>query len=121
VPLVSQQAKVIESNCAYDVKQICGEMGADRWDEKQWKQNFEEYDVLVMTAQIFLNILRHGFISLSQVNLLIFDECHHTAKKHPYNLIMKEFYKRCPEESRPKIFGMTASPVNTRSSLHSAR
>ncbi|CAG8559865.1 22395_t:CDS:2 [Racocetra persica] len=120
VPLVFQQANVIEANCDLKVKHFCGEMGVDLWSEKEWRKNFENYDVLVMTAQIFLNILRHGFISLSQVNLLVFDECHHASKKHPYNLIMREFYDRCPEESKPKIFGMTASPVNTRSALHSA-
>ncbi|CAG8741190.1 35674_t:CDS:2 [Gigaspora margarita] len=120
VPLVFQQANVIKANCDLKVRHVCGEMGVDLWSEKEWRNNFENYDVLVMTAQIFLNILRHGFISLSQVNLLVFDECHHTSKKHPYNLIMREFYDRCPEESKPKIFGMTASPVNTRSALHSA-
>ncbi|RIA97599.1 hypothetical protein C1645_813834 [Glomus cerebriforme] len=120
VPLVFQQANVIKANCDVKIKHFCGEMGVDLWSEKQWKTNFENFDVLVMTAQIFLNILRHGFISLSQVNLLVFDECHHTSKKHPYNLIMREFYDRCREEDRPKIFGMTASPVNTRSAIHSA-
>ncbi|CAG8675935.1 16194_t:CDS:2, partial [Dentiscutata erythropus] len=120
VPLVFQQANVIKANCDLKVKHVCGEMGVDLWSEKEWRNNFENFDVLVMTAQIFLNILRHGFISLSQVNLLVFDECHHTSKKHPYNLIMREFYDRCPDESKPKIFGMTASPVNTRSALHSA-
>ncbi|RGB34312.1 hypothetical protein C1646_653906 [Rhizophagus diaphanus] len=120
VPLVFQQSDVIKANCDIKVMRFCGEMGVDLWSEKQWKKTFIEYDVLVMTAQIFLNILRHGFISLSQVNLLVFDECHHTSKKHPYNLIMREFYDRCPEENRPKIFGMTASPVNTRSAIHSA-
>ncbi|CAG8634049.1 16813_t:CDS:2 [Funneliformis mosseae] len=120
VPLVFQQASVINANCDLKVKHFCGEMGVDLWSEKQWRNYFENFDVLVMTAQIFLNILRHGFISLTQVNLLVFDECHHASKKHPYNLIMREFYDRCPEEQRPKIFGMTASPVNTRSTLHSA-
>ncbi|CAG8495182.1 4853_t:CDS:2 [Diversispora eburnea] len=120
VPLVFQQAEVLKSNCSFNIKKFCGEMGVDLWSEKQWAKYFEENDVLVMTAQIFLNILRHGFISLKQVNLLVFDECHHTSKKHPYNLIMREFYDRCPEEQKPKIFGMTASPVNTRSNIHSA-
>jgi hypothetical protein len=60
---------VIKANCDLKVKHFCGEMGVDLWSEKQWKQNFENYDVLVMTAQIFLNILRHGFISLQQVNI----------------------------------------------------
>ncbi|CAG8442886.1 9275_t:CDS:2 [Ambispora leptoticha] len=120
VPLVFQQSKVIESNCDLRIKPLCGEMGVDLWSEKEWRNYFEQYDVLVMTAQIFLNILRHGFISINRVNLLIFDECHHAAKKHPYNLIMREFFDRCPEKDRPKIFGMTASPVKTRSGINAA-
>ena len=67
VPLVFQQAAVIKANCDVKVKHFCGEMGVDLWTEKIWKQNFEEFEVAVMTAQIFLNILRHGFISMSQV------------------------------------------------------
>ena len=62
---------MIKANCAARAKYFCGEMGVDLWDEKHWRQNFENFDVLVMTAQIFLNILRHGFISLSQVNIPI--------------------------------------------------
>jgi endoribonuclease Dicer len=44
------------------------------------------------------------------VSLLIFDECHHTRKNHAYNGIMRE-YHQCPVVQRPKIFGMTASPI----------
>jgi endoribonuclease Dicer len=65
-----------------------------------------------MTAQIFLNILRHSFLKMASVGLLILDECHHAVKKHPYSLIMQEFYHPAPPEQRPTIFGMTASPVN---------
>jgi hypothetical protein len=65
-----------------------------------------------MTAQIFLNILRHSFLKMGSVGLLILDECHHAVKKHPYSLIMQEFYHPAPPEQRPTIFGMTASPVN---------
>ncbi|KAI8991530.1 dicer-2 protein [Mycotypha africana] len=117
VPLVFQQASVIRANCDLKVEEMCGEMNVDNWSEKQWKLIFEENDVCVMTAQIFLDTLRHGFISLERVHLLIFDECHHATKKHPFNLIMREFYDRCPIENRPKIFGMTASPMHARSSV----
>ena len=35
---------------------------------------------------------RTPFVQMEQINLLIFDECHHAKKKHPYNRIMLEFY-----------------------------
>lgn len=65
-----------------------------------------------MTAQILLNILRHSIIKMEAINLLILDECHHAVKKHPYSLVMSEFYHTTPKERRPSVFGMTASPVN---------
>lgn len=68
--------------------------------------------VLVMTAQILLNILRHSIIKMEAINLLILDECHHAVKKHPYSLVMSEFYHTTSKEKRPSVFGMTASPVN---------
>ena len=47
---------------------------------------------------------------LIQVSLMVFDECHHTRKNHAYNGIMREYFQ-WPPEQRPKIFGMTASPI----------
>lgn len=68
--------------------------------------------VLVMTAQILLNILRHSIIKMECIHLLILDECHHAVKKHPYSLVMSEFYHVTSKAKRPAVFGMTASPVN---------
>ena len=42
--------------------------------------------------------------------MIVFDECHHTRKNHAYNGIMREYFQIPPNE-RPKIFGMTASPI----------
>lgn len=70
-----------------------------------------------MTAQILLNILRHSIIKMEVINLLILDECHHAVKKHPYSLVMSEFYHTTPKEKRPSVFGMTASPVNLKGIL----
>lgn len=41
---------------------------------------------------------------------MVFDECHHARKNHPYNGILREYFQ-VPAGRRPKIFGMTASPV----------
>ncbi|KAK6916929.1 Ribonuclease III domain [Dillenia turbinata] len=112
VPLVYQQAEVIRDQTGYQVGHYCGEMGQDFWDARRWQREFESKQVLVMTAQILLNILRHSIIKMEAINLLILDECHHAVKKHPYSLVMSEFYHTTPKEKRPSVFGMTASPVN---------
>ncbi|KAK4267099.1 hypothetical protein QN277_023932 [Acacia crassicarpa] len=112
VPLVYQQAEVIRERTGYQVGHYCGEMGQDFWDARRWQREFDTKQVLVMTAQILLNILRHSIIKMETINLLILDECHHAVKKHPYSLVMSEFYHTTPKEKRPSVFGMTASPVN---------
>ena len=71
---------------------------------------------------MLLNALRHGYVQLgSNVGLLVFDEAHHAADKHAYNLVMREFYDQLPprpesptsvdEVMRPTILGLTASPI----------
>nr|XP_043612306.1 endoribonuclease Dicer homolog 1 [Erigeron canadensis] len=112
VPLVYQQADVIREQTGFQVGHYCGEMGQDFWDARRWQREFEKKQVLVMTAQILLNILRHSIIKMEAINLLILDECHHAVKKHPYSLVMSEFYHTTTKEKRPSVFGMTASPVN---------
>lgn len=112
VPLVYQQAEVIRERTGFQVGHYCGEMGQDFWDARRWQREFENKQVLVMTAQILLNILRHSIVKMEGINLLILDECHHAVKKHPYSLVMSEFYHTTQKEKRPSVFGMTASPVN---------
>ena len=55
-----------------------------------------------------------AYISLDMIHLIIFDECHHAHGQHPYNIIMSTHYRRMSAKDRPKIFGMTASPVAQR-------
>ena len=102
---------MIKKHTDLKVQHYVGEMGVDFWDKNKWENEFNKNNVLVMTAQIFLNLLLHGFIKLSQVNLLIFDECHHAKKSHPYKQIMNRFAGR-QETDYPKIMGLTASVVN---------
>ena len=40
---------------------------------------------------------------------MVFDECHHAINDHPYNVIMRDHHLPCLE--RPKVFGMTDSPI----------
>lgn len=40
--------------------------------------------IVVCTADVLHHCLSHGFISMNQINLLIFDEVHHAKKGHAY-------------------------------------
>lgn len=42
---------------------------------------------MVMTAQIYLNNLHHGYMSIKDANLIIFDECHHAVSYHPFKQV----------------------------------
>jgi endoribonuclease Dicer len=75
-----------------------------------------------MCFQVLLDALHHGYVNMGiHIGLIVFDEAHHVADKHPYNLIMKNFYFTLPLRSlgdntndrleRPAILGLTASPT----------
>ncbi|KAG8856530.1 Dicer-like protein 1 [Serendipita sp. 411] len=87
-------------------------MGVDGWNRSAWINEFMEADVLVMTAQIFLNILNHAHWKMSQVAVVVFDEVHNCKGSSPQAQIMKNHYHTIPRgQSRPKILGLTASPI----------
>ncbi|KAJ2641462.1 Dicer-like protein 1, partial [Coemansia sp. RSA 1694] len=116
VALAHQQARVIAQNSSQKVKELVGSMSIDEWDEARWTAEWESTSVLVMIHQVLLNALRAGLVWITDIDLLVFDECHHARGHHPYALIMREFYDHCPAQDRPHIFGMTASPLNSRQS-----
>ncbi|KAJ1925469.1 Dicer-like protein 1 [Tieghemiomyces parasiticus] len=117
VPLVFQQAKAIESQLDLRVGKLYGALGVDSWAAEQWQTVLTKYDVLVMTAQVFLDALRRSYMDLERFNVLVVDECHHTRKGHPYNCIMREFYDRLSPTHRPRILGLTASPLCLQSTI----
>lgn len=47
--------------------------------------------VIVCTAEILYQCLMHSFISIDQINLLIFDEAHHAKKNHAYARSVLEY------------------------------
>ena len=78
---------------------------------------------VVMIHKVCLTLMRSGSINIEEINFLVFDECHHTQKEHPYNLIMREFYfygldfnqeENERYKRRPYILGLTASPIKNK-------
>lgn len=88
-----------------------GDMRVDFWSKEKWREEFDKHDVLVMTSHTLVNILNNSFITIKNINLLIFDECHNAAKKHPYAQILR-FFDQYSVEEQPHILGLTASIIN---------
>lgn len=59
-------------------------MGVDLWDKEVWSKCVKDNMVIVCTAEILKQCLLSSFLKMEQINLLIFDEAHHTKKDHPY-------------------------------------
>ncbi|RDD42015.1 Endoribonuclease Dicer [Trichoplax sp. H2] len=107
VPLARQQSDVLRKQTPFKVGDYVGD-DVDLWNKTKWVYELDSQQVLVMTADILAQILQHGYIKVSQINLLIFDECHHAVGNHTYVQIMRDYvYKE--QKSKPRIFGMTAS------------
>nr|AUN88446.1 LGP2 [Oreochromis niloticus] len=76
----------------------------------------QQSQVVICTAQILYNALinkeeaRH--VELSDITLLIIDECHHTQKEEVYNKVMRLYVEKKlkGEKPLPQILGLTASP-----------
>uniref|UniRef100_A0A8C5NHH9 RNA helicase n=1 Tax=Gouania willdenowi TaxID=441366 RepID=A0A8C5NHH9_GOUWI len=126
VPLVEQHSKAefkryLEPN--YKIEKVSGDSPLKISFSEIVKQN----DVIICTAQILENSLaipNNGDdegINLSDITLMVIDECHHTQKGEVYNLIMMRYLKlkhknhiRKKAEKKPlplpQILGLTASP-----------
>ncbi|TRM59881.1 hypothetical protein BD626DRAFT_606328 [Schizophyllum amplum] len=113
--LVEQQGNFISANSPLRVTKKIGANALEMTDREGWADVFASCDVLVMTRAYlwtdFLNLLAHSHWSMDRTALIVFDECHHAKDRNPYNQIMRSHYYHSPAERRPRIFGLTATPI----------
>ncbi|XP_047990748.1 endoribonuclease Dicer [Leguminivora glycinivorella] len=119
IPLVNQQKKVIENICPVNgVGAYSGEDRVDYWNKDKWDEELSKNQVIVMTCQILSDMLTHQYIQIEDINLLIFDECHHAVDDHPMRLVMKHF-EHCPTHKHPRVLGLTATLLNSNVAISS--
>uniref|UniRef100_A0A0R3RKU3 Helicase ATP-binding domain-containing protein n=1 Tax=Elaeophora elaphi TaxID=1147741 RepID=A0A0R3RKU3_9BILA len=85
------------------------------------ERTIEAYDVIVITPQLIVNLLKTCdednslSFSLSSISLMFFDEAHHADGNHPYNVIMNVYHdmkhtgKILDGKRLPQVVGLTAS------------
>ncbi|TKX27681.1 dicer-like protein [Elsinoe australis] len=115
VNLVFQQQAVLKNNLNFEIARVYGAMGIDLWTKDRWDSLFSKHKVIVCTPEVLHLCLAHGFIRMDQINLLIFDEAHHAKQQHPYCKIMRDYFDQDLDSSlQPRVFGMTASPIDAK-------
>ena len=76
-------------------KYSVGEISGANATEIPLKYLLQNHKIVVMTAQILVNALnsknKEERVDLSDITLLLFDECHHADKEHSYNKIMEKY------------------------------
>lgn len=121
VVLVDQQSKVIEQNLDDCFKNKVAVMNSSKKfsrvtaNAESFRKYWDSHMIFVSTPSIVYKLLSIGYINIDQIDLIIFDECHHADGNHPYNILMNEFYffhkERNDTTKLPQILGLTASPL----------
>lgn len=104
-PLVDQHYRFFSNVMTLEQNQlicITGSIVANKRDLL-----YNEAKILFMTPQVLQNDIIKGVISLKEVSLIIFDECHRAVGNYAYVFIAEEFVKQNPSGL---MLGMTASP-----------
>jgi dsRNA-specific ribonuclease/ERCC4-related helicase len=116
--LSEQQYHIIKQNLpAYHVRALTGADNVDKWTtEELWNSFLTGVHVVVGTPAVLADALTHGFVSMSRLSLLVYDECHRCTKKDPMNKIMQNFYHPTKQKADPipHILALSASPVMNR-------
>eukprot|EP00047_Mylnosiga_fluctuans_P024474 m.161580 g.161580 ORF g.161580 m.161580 type:complete len:733 (-) comp9867_c0_seq2:92-2290(-) len=104
VPLVAQQAEY------FRVRGIGVTIlyGGKPSSAAIWTAAANDAKVVVCTPMKFIMSLQQEHLSLASVSLMIFDECHHAVKRHPYNNICALLGE---SSVRPRVLGLSASPA----------
>ena len=113
--LIIQQQKAIEKYLKIPVAIIQGKKSKkSKSDYENFRGIFENFSIFVAIHNVIYKLLSCGFLEISEIDMFVFDECHHCNLDHPYNLIMEEFYfyskNNFSDKKLPVIIGLTASP-----------
>jgi dsRNA-specific ribonuclease/ERCC4-related helicase len=108
VPKVHQQADLIK----YHTDLRVSSLRTSKEDVENWKKELQENQVIVTTPKILCILLEHSFITLQDINRILFDECHKVKKDPSVAKIVNE-YRRSFQNGKllPKIFGITTAQI----------
>lgn len=79
------------------------------------KKIWQTSDIIFSTPQCISNDLKKGLYNLSEVSLLIEDECHRCLKNYAYVYVVNKYKEQATNQ---RILGLTASPGTTQKTIN---
>ena len=113
IPLVFQQGESLRLDTHLNVCCLCSETRTE-YILRRLREG--HYDVLVSTAGAVLNLIDCDELSIYGFSLVVLDECHHATGQHDYVRILQEI-QTCIGRYKPRIIGLTASPLSAKNDL----
>ncbi|MCD6482841.1 MAG: DEAD/DEAH box helicase family protein [Candidatus Aenigmarchaeota archaeon] len=104
-PLANQHRETFLRFAEIDDNDIVVVTGKIRKDDR--KKFYEKAKIICATPQVIKNDIVNNSLSLENISLIIFDECHRAVKDYPYTFIASEYVRK---SKYPLILGLTASP-----------
>ncbi|XP_046981769.1 endoribonuclease Dicer-like isoform X1 [Schistocerca americana] len=109
VALVGQQAEYIRRHTDLSVGIYTGLQNVDFWKPDRWQKEFATHEVLVMSSQVVLNVLQHGYLDAKKLQVIVFDECHRAVNDQPMKKVMDALITK---EATPRVLGLTGTLLN---------
>lgn len=81
---------------------------------EQRRKIWQTADIIFSTPQCIGNDLKNNLYDLSEVSLLVEDECHRCLKNYAYTYIAEKYMQQA---KNPRILGLTASPGADRKTI----
>ncbi|KAL7785817.1 hypothetical protein V8C37DRAFT_393414 [Trichoderma ceciliae] len=113
VSLSVQQHEVLKLQIpAVPMAIVAGNRNIRTWGQDVWDAVLNNSRVVITTPQVLLDALGHGYVSMSHLALIVYDEVHNCIGKNPGGKIMLNHYhpQRSAGKSVPAILGLTATP-----------
>jgi ERCC4-related helicase len=73
---------------------------------KQSGSKPSQYDTILTTPQLFLDVLNAKYVSLSIFSTLVVNECQHCSGRHPLSLIFSNYYVKL-DPSTVRVLGLS--------------
>jgi hypothetical protein len=119
VALAIQQSLTLRANLPHlNVETACYTSASS----KRTRALLGPCDVIVATHGVIQDLMMHygDTFRMDRFNLVVIDECHYAASgNHTYRHLMTKFYHPLEPQRRPRVLGLTASPLLNVKESHS--